>query len=188
MGCEMKKAIYLDMGRCVGCGACVVACMDQNDLYPEKGQAAFRRIFQVEEGKHPKACIQYISFSCMHCEDSPCLIGCPTGAITRNDRTGAVVVRQELCIGCHSCALACPFGVPRYDREDKMFKCVLCSDRVEAGLMPACVRVCPMKALSFESINNAVEEKQFHFVSGFVSNAHFNKAFELKSDTEKERS
>src|SRR4030042_3302041 len=106
----MDKAIYLDIELCVGCGACVVACMDQNDIYPEKGQPAFRRIYRMEEGEYPLASIQYISTACMHCEDSPCVIGCPTGAITKDDRTGAVMVNKELCIRGHNCALACPFG------------------------------------------------------------------------------
>ena len=143
---SMDKTIYLDLELCVGCGACAVACMDQNDIYPEKGQPALRRIYRVEGGEFPDAGIQYISAACVHCEDSPCVIGCPTGAITKDDRTGAIVVNKTPCIGCHSCALACPFGVPRYDQDDKMQKCNLCIERVEAGLEPACVRVCPVRA------------------------------------------
>jgi len=164
----MNKAIYLDMDLCVGCGACAVACMDQNDIYLEKDQPVFRRIYKIEQGKFPDASIQYISVSCMHCEDSPCLVGCPTGAITKHDRTGAIMVNKELCIGCHSCALACPFGGPRYDRDEKMQKCNLCTDRVEEGLEPACVRVCPMGALTFESANNAQGAKESKFVSNIV--------------------
>jgi NAD-dependent dihydropyrimidine dehydrogenase PreA subunit len=56
-----------------------------------------------------------------------------TGAITKKDRTGAVVVNKELCIGCHSCALACPFGVPRYDLDEKMRKCHLCIEEWKSG-------------------------------------------------------
>ena len=162
------RAIYLDMELCVGCGACAVACMDQNDIYPEKDQPAFRRIYRVEQGEFPDASIQYISVACMHCEDSPCLVGCPTGAITKDECTGAVIVNKELCIGCHSCALACPFGGPRYDQDEKMHKCNLCTDRVEAGLEPACVRVCPMGALTFESANKVQGMKESKFVGNMV--------------------
>jgi Fe-S-cluster-containing dehydrogenase component len=108
----------------------------------------------------------------MHCEDSPCVIGCPTGAATRDDRTGAIVVNKALCIGCHSCALACPFGVPRYDQDDKMQKCNLCIERVEVGLEPACVRVCPTAALKFESPNKLLELKESKFVGNIVNAVH----------------
>ena len=157
----MEKTIYFDLNLCIGCGACAVACMDQNDIYPEKGQPAYRRIYQVESGQYPNATIQYVSTACLHCEDSPCIMGCPTGAITKDNKTKAVIVNTDLCLGCHSCAQACPYGVPRYNKEEKMQKCNLCSERVEAGLQPACVKVCPVGALKFEPINKVSEEKEY---------------------------
>ncbi len=168
----MVKAIYLDINLCCGCGACVVACMDQNDIFPEKGQPAYRRIYTMEEGQFPNTSFLYVSAACLHCADSPCIMGCPTGAITKDRQTKAVIVNGDLCIGCHSCALACPFGVPRYDLEEKMQKCDLCSERVEAGLQPACVRVCPTGALQFKSINKVLGEKEFKFVGNIVSGVH----------------
>jgi Fe-S-cluster-containing dehydrogenase component len=166
----MEKTIYLDIERCSGCGACVVACMDQNDIFPEKGQPPMRMIYQVEDGKYPNARIHHVSLTCQHCEDSPCIVACPTGAIARDKNTKAVIVNKEQCIGCHSCALACPFGVPRYDAEEKMIKCNLCSERVEAGLQPACVRVCPIQALRFEPVNQIQKEKQLKFAVSVVRN------------------
>jgi anaerobic dimethyl sulfoxide reductase subunit B (iron-sulfur subunit) len=168
----MEKAIYLDLDLCVGCGACVVACMDQNDIYPEKGQNAYRRIYQVEEGSYPNATIHHVSASCMHCEDSPCIIGCPTGAITKDCKTKAVTVNKDLCIGCHSCAMACPFGVPRYDLKEKLEKCDLCSERVSAGLNPACVKVCPQRALKFDPANKVQEDREYKFAGNIVNAAY----------------
>jgi anaerobic dimethyl sulfoxide reductase subunit B (iron-sulfur subunit) len=172
----MEKTLYLDVERCVGCGACAVACMDQNDICPEKGQLSFRSIYQVEEGKYPAASIHYIATACLHCEDSPCLIACPTGAITKDKKTRAVITNRDLCIGCHSCALACPFGVPRYDAEDKMQKCDLCTVRVESGLLPACVKVCPQGALKFEPINQIQADKEFKLAVSTVKNLRSDKS------------
>ncbi len=162
------KALILDIERCVGCGACVVACLDQNDLEPDQGQPPYRRIYQLEENDDPAAPIRYASAGCFHCEDSPCLAGCPTGAIYRDGRVGAVVVNRDRCIGCHSCALACPFGVPRYDAEDRLAKCHLCADRVAAGYQPACVRACPFKALRHENPNDLQTGKERHYFAGLA--------------------
>ncbi|MEI7672871.1 MAG: 4Fe-4S dicluster domain-containing protein, partial [Deltaproteobacteria bacterium] len=87
------------------------------------------------------------SLSCQHCGDATCLVVCPTGAISRRSEDGAVLVNRDLCVGCHSCELACPFGAPKFAKDGKMAKCDLCSVRREEGLKPACVRVCPTLAL-----------------------------------------
>ena len=168
----MEKSIYLDVDLCVGCGACAVACMDQNDIYPEKGQVAVRRIHQVENGHFPTAAIFHVTAACLHCEDAPCVIACPTGAIAKDGNTGNVTTLRDLCIGCHSCAVACPFGVPRYDAEDKLQKCGGCGERVEAGLQPSCVRVCPTGALQFGVMNDLQSNKEHLFAATMVSAAH----------------
>lgn len=149
----MKHALRLDLHRCVGCMACAVACMDQNDLETGAGPLAWRRIFTVESGSYPEARIRYVSVACMHCEDAPCRAVCPTGAIVRDSATRAVQVDAARCIGCHSCAIACPFGVPRFGPDGRMQKCDLCSARLGQGLEPACVRVCSSKALSYGEPN-----------------------------------
>jgi anaerobic dimethyl sulfoxide reductase subunit B len=143
----MSHAFYLDLSRCTGCFACAVACMDQNDIEAGVEPTAWRQVFAVETGSGDQARVRYVSIACMHCEDAPCLMACPGGAITREPDTGIVKVAPELCIGCHSCSIACPFGVPRFGSDGIMQKCDLCSVRLENGLEPACVRVCPTGAL-----------------------------------------
>lgn len=148
----MSYGIYIDINRCTGCQACVVACMDQNDLDVERGKDAYRHVYLVEAGNYPQVTNAYISLGCLHCTDAPCKMICPTGAIG-TDHRGGVGVDTDRCIGCHLCLQSCPVGVPRYDTEGKMGKCDLCIERVRAGLEPACVRTCPTQALSFGRVN-----------------------------------
>lgn len=154
----MSYFISLDLNRCSGCHACTVACMDQNDLFTEKKEDAWRQVFQIESGSFPEAKINYVSLTCMHCQDTPCLLACPTGAVSKHEETGVIHVRNDLCIGCHSCSLACPFGIPRFGEDGKMEKCQMCAERVEQGLEPACVHACPTKALKFGKINELSQQ------------------------------
>jgi formate dehydrogenase iron-sulfur subunit len=89
---------------------------------------------------------------CLHCEDPGCLRACPApGAIVQH-ANGIVDFQQEQCIGCGYCQTGCPFDIPRFSMKDqKAYKCTLCSDRVAVGLEPACVKTCPTQALSFGS-------------------------------------
>ena len=149
----MEYGLYLDVERCSGCQSCAVACMDQNDIDVDT-VGAWRHVYRVERGRYPDAAIMHVSLACLHCADAPCVMACPTGAIHRADGSPAVVTDPARCVGCHSCLLACPFGAPRFGRDGKMQKCDLCADRVAAGLEPACVRVCPTKALQFGSLDD----------------------------------
>lgn len=138
-----QYAFSLDPSRCSGCRACIVACQDQNDLEA----VAFRHVTTHEAGAYPDVRVSHFSIACQHCGDAPCVLVCPTRAIARRDSDGAVLVARDLCIGCHSCELACPFGAPQFASDGRMDKCDLCHGRLDHGLAPACVRVCPTRAL-----------------------------------------
>ncbi len=85
----------------------------------------------------------------MHCDDAPCISACPVGCLRKDPETGFTVYDNANCIGCKSCALACPFGAPRFRPSDgKMVKCDGCNIRVKNGLQPACVRACSFGALT----------------------------------------
>ena len=136
--------------------ACVVACQDQNDL-PADGPA-YRQVAKFEENGQ-QVIIAHLSLACQHCGDAPCLMVCPTGAIFRHKTTGIVDVNRDLCVGCRSCALACPFGAVHFMPDGKMAKCHLCNERMKHGYEPACVRVCPTKALKLGPIEGMSKAK-----------------------------
>lgn len=139
----MKKYFVFDPEKCSSCGACAVACMDQNDTDIEAGEMPFRYTFIKEETGH----LTFYSVSCMHCEDAPCVTGCPVGCLRKDPETGFTLYDNTGCIGCHSCAMACPFGIPTFGCGGKMRKCDGCATRQAYGLQPACVKVCPTGAL-----------------------------------------
>lgn len=141
----MRMIFDLDMDKCVACGACAIACMDQNDTAPEKGETPFRWVGALEPGLGDGK-FSWLSIACMHCEDAPCIPACPVCCIKKDER-GLTVYDNTLCIGCHSCAMACPYGAPGYGADGKMRKCDGCAVRQKYGYEPACVRVCPTKAL-----------------------------------------
>jgi anaerobic dimethyl sulfoxide reductase subunit B len=147
----------LDLSRCTGCMSCIVACLDQNDL-PDNG-SRFRHVSRIEMGAYPDVNIRYVSLACMHCGDAPCVAVCPTRAIVKRPEDGIVVVHEDLCIGCHTCATVCPFGAPQFPDGARMSKCDFCVARVENGLEPACVRTCTTKALGFGPIEKLTEQQ-----------------------------
>ncbi len=93
----------------------------------------------------------------MHCEDPGCLKACPApGAIVKYSN-GIVDFISENCIGCGYCIAGCPFNIPRISKKDnKAYKCTLCSDRVAVGLEPACVKTCPTGAIMFGTKDDMV--------------------------------
>jgi formate dehydrogenase iron-sulfur subunit len=94
----------------------------------------------------------------MHCADPGCLKACPApGAIVKYEN-GIVDFIEENCIGCGYCISGCPFNIPRLSKRDnKAYKCTLCSDRVAVGLEPACIKACPTGALRFGSKEDMLE-------------------------------
>ncbi len=146
-----------DLSRCTGCMSCIVACLDQNDL-PDNG-ARFRHVSRIEMGAYPDVNIRYVSLACMHCGDAPCIAVCPTRAISKRPEDGVVLVNEDLCIGCHTCATVCPFGAPQFPNGARMSKCDFCVARLENGLEPACVRTCTTKALNVGPIEKLTEEQ-----------------------------
>jgi formate dehydrogenase iron-sulfur subunit len=162
----LDVAKLIDVSKCIGCKGCQAACMAWNDLRDEVGTNAgyyenprdltarswtVMRFYEEEIGARGLQWL-IVKDGCLHCEDPGCLRACPApGAIVQYSN-GIVDFHQDRCIGCGYCQSGCPFDVPRFSsRDEKAYKCTLCSDRVAVGLEPACVKTCPTQALTFGS-------------------------------------
>jgi anaerobic selenocysteine-containing dehydrogenase/Fe-S-cluster-containing dehydrogenase component len=143
-GRKPQAGFLLDLGRCVGCGACVLACRLENGWSTDN---PWRRIVPLNLSRRAAGPTYFLSVACHHCERPACVAACPSGAYEKR-ADGAVVHHESRCIGCRYCEMACPFGAPRFDAaRGVMTKCHLCHHRLDAGEAPACVAACPTEAL-----------------------------------------
>ncbi len=143
------QAMVIDLHRCTRCDDCVKACAATHDGNPR---------FVRQGATHEQ--LQFVQ-ACMQCSDPVCMIGCPTGAISRNEETGVVQIHESICVGCGTCASSCPYenirmtevfdakGLPYTDVNtgkpiQKATKCDMCQSQPTG---PACVNACPHDAL-----------------------------------------
>jgi anaerobic dimethyl sulfoxide reductase subunit B (iron-sulfur subunit) len=151
----MKQyAFYFDSSACSGCKACQVACKDKHNL---PLGVLWRRVYEVAGGGWTRSGAAWVSsvfaynvsLACNHCAQPICAEVCPARAITQR-ADGIVLIDPDRCIGCKYCSWACPYGAPQYDAgAGHMTKCTFCADNLDAGLPPACVAACPLRALDF---------------------------------------
>ncbi|MEZ5966313.1 MAG: 4Fe-4S dicluster domain-containing protein [Planctomycetota bacterium] len=141
-----RYVMAIDTRRCVGCMDCVVACKTENDV-PE----GFNRdwITETVRGEFPSLGLEIRSERCNHCAHPPCVDCCPTGASHVHERGGVVLVEGDKCIGCKACIAACPYDARYVHPDGHVDKCTFCIHRVEQGLLPACVSVCPTRCMHF---------------------------------------
>jgi DMSO reductase iron-sulfur subunit len=143
---------HFDMTRCIGCRCCEVACNEQNG---NSAEVTWRRVGEIEGGSFPHVRRYHLSMACNHCLEPSCLEGCPTNAYEKLDN-GIVKHNADSCIGCQYCTWNCPYGVPQYNPERRIVtKCHMCTDRMGAGSLPACVEACPVQAIQIEKVNVA---------------------------------
>jgi anaerobic dimethyl sulfoxide reductase subunit B (iron-sulfur subunit) len=145
---------YYEVNKCIGCGACQVACKDANKL--NEGEF-FRRVEAVKV-KNYNTTLHYFSAACNHCEEPACVAACENEVMfTRED--GTVGHNSEKCIGCGSCLWSCPYGAISFSESNGVVqKCDSCFDRREKGIEPTCVSVCITGALKFGDLNNLPPE------------------------------
>lgn len=168
-----KYGMLVDLRRCAGCGACVVACQMENN---QKPGISWNEIDCCEWGsKVGESGRAYIPHACMQCENPPCTSVCPTGA-TYQREDGITVIDYESCIACGACLTACPYDarvmndVADYafgektpapyeeygvQREFVAEKCIFCEGRLADDKLPACVVNCPGRARYFGDLDDA---------------------------------
>jgi len=150
-----RYAMVIDTRRCVGCMDCVVACKTENHV-PEGYCRDW--ITEVVQGEFPTLRMEIRTERCNHCANPPCVHCCPTGASHVHERGGIVLVTKEECIGCKACLAACPYDARFIHPEGYADKCTFCLHRVEQGLLPACVSVCPTHCMHFGDLDDPLSE------------------------------
>ncbi len=140
----MKYGFVIDNRKCIGCHACTVACKSEHDVPIGVNRTWVK---QTEKGTFPDTRRVFSVTRCNHCTDAPCVEICPTQALfIRED--GIVDFNNDRCIGCKSCMQACPYDSLYIDPETKTAaKCNYCAHRIDVGLEPACVIICPEEAI-----------------------------------------
>jgi Fe-S-cluster-containing dehydrogenase component len=140
----MRYGFAIDQRSCIGCHACTVACKTEHNV--PLGQ--FRTwVKYVDKGEYPSTTREMGVMRCNHCTDAPCVTICPTQSLFKRD-DGIVDFDSDLCIGCKSCQQACPYDAIYIDEETHTAaKCNFCAHRIDQGLEPACVVVCPTESI-----------------------------------------
>lgn len=161
------KQVIVHPERCVGCMQCMLACAA---AHSKTGAL----ISAISESPRPRPRIHVgaglydegFPNRCRHCDPAPCQMACLPGAIYRQTTTNTVLINPDVCINCASCAMACPYGVIRYHADPLApasktiaVKCDNCIARQHKGLIPACVAVCKVGALTFEEMDAAMKKK-----------------------------
>ena len=172
-----RLGMVIDLQVCIGCQSCTIACKASNGTPPD---IFFAQVHEREVGEYPNARREFLPVLCNHCEDAPCVEVCPTGASFQRE-DGIVAVNSDICIGCRSCDVSCPYGHRHYVKpgllqegyfndqpgltkyeeakykrwtESTVIKCDFCMDRVDQGLEPACVSTCPPIARHFGDLSD----------------------------------
>ncbi len=150
--------LVVDISRCTGCGSCEVACQLEHGLAP-----SVRPIRVLALGPFPAEngwAMSFVPALCAHCTDPICVRVCPQGAMQQR-ADGIVFSDPARCVGCRTCAAACPYAAPVLNTATgKIAKCDYCRERVDAGQQPACVLKCPTGALAFGPVAQLIQQRQ----------------------------
>ncbi len=145
----------IDNRKCIGCHACSVACKSENEVPLSVNRTWVK---YVETGTYPNTRRHFQVTRCNHCANPPCVRICPTEAMYQR-ADGIVEFDSSVCIGCKACMQACPYDAIYIDpNTNTAAKCHYCAHRTDIGLEPACVVVCPERAIIAGDINDPASE------------------------------
>ena len=178
---KVRWAFLVDTYKCVGCGLCVKACKNENEVpydvpvtrtwveryvvmkngktlidSPEGGRDGFTHSKVREDKINPDEIVKgfFVPKLCNQCEKPACVQVCPVGA-TYQTKDGVVLIDQKWCIGCGYCIMACPFGARFFHPTRKVAeKCTFCYHRISKGMKTACVQACPFEARQIGNLKN----------------------------------
>ncbi len=151
----MKYGFVMDNRKCIGCHACTTACKSEHDVPVGVNRTWVK---QIEKGQFPETSRVFQVSRCNQCTDAPCVEICPVESLFIRD-DGIVDFNNDRCIGCKSCMQACPYDALYIDPTTKTAaKCNYCANRIDIGLEPACVNVCPTHAIISGDMDNPDSE------------------------------
>ncbi len=151
----MNFGFIIDNRKCIGCHACTVACKAEHDVAIGVNRTWVK---YIEKGEFPHTRRLFTVMRCNHCEDAPCVEICPVTALFKRD-DGIVDFDNRRCIGCKGCMQACPYDALYIDPNTRTAaKCNYCAHRVDIGLEPACVNVCPEHAIISGNMDDPFSE------------------------------
>ena len=148
---DARYGMLIDAEKCIGCHSCAIAC--RNEFGVPSG--VWRSWVKVIEIKGKRA---FLPRLCNHCDNPPCVPVCPVKA-TYSREDGLVLVREDRCIGCKACMIACPYNARFVHPVTSVVgKCTFCAHRIADGRLPACVEACPTRAMVFGDLNDVNSE------------------------------
>ena len=173
----MPRVIHVNLDKCMGCHSCELACA----VAHSESQNLLEAINE-EPGVRPRVAVMAVGdmavpLQCRHCEDAPCVEICPSGALQKPDPEGPVTIDQEMCIGCKTCIIVCPFGVISMTPEGKtIVKCDLCVERLNQGQQPACVEACPTRAIQLVEVEQIAAQTRRRAMDQLLSSIKYRDA------------
>ena len=198
------KFFLIDTTRCTACRGCQIACKAWNELPADKTKQygsyqnpldlnshTYRLVRFAEYPSKKNSMVWYFfSDACRHCLAPACkkkadqivkdaIIINNYGAVLYTEKT------KDLERASKAVKQACPWSVPNWSKDQKkLVKCTMCHDRVDAGLLPACVKSCPTGALNFgeeADIKKLAKERLAEAKKKFGAKAHIEDEKDVRS-------